>query len=1159
MSLLVTTSDADERFIESCLDSLRSQTYGDLDIVVAIWGSGDGVRALCRRHAAEDVRITCLSKAAADVREAESMALSEARGVYIQFVRGGDQLPPRGVEFLARSMVASDSDLVVGRRKQVLTLSRIVREIRDPLHDHPSRSSTVDTCPAVVTDLGLENRMFRTSFWRSGVSAWSGPRTNLEETVLRATMAATSFDVLDQVAYLDMNRSVGTPVGSLANPLSDLDGWLAEQEVTLTAVSAVGVPSVTEFWVASVLDDDFQALVDRSETASEAEWSALREHAVRLCELAPSAQDMIRAESRVKLWLVIADRQDQVADFSSQRWFENGNKATVVEDGVIFARLPGFRDATWGVPDDVYAMSAAETGLEVVLRSVRWVDSQTIEMTLYVWIDFVGSDPEAKIDVFLVDDESAIRTQLPATRFHAHAVNHLAEHRYQDYASGAVTVAVDATKVAPGKLSALGHSHLEVTLEQGQLRRVGGITRRDERGSAGLLSNRLLAPRRVGDVMVGVEADPDQTALITVRRAGAVRLTHGEISGRRVVGGFTIDELTPHSIRATSSGGKAVTAAVRQEGDRWLFALDIPNIAVSMKSDSPHAAWSLRVLTKDGESLPLGWLDGVDEPWVGIGTGQLVLATSVAGDCELLESQDCLVVDEVNFFESDVPHLEVIGRWLGTSPTEATLTLNSPRTSVQGVRSASAGSWKWDFVLEFDEWGHGAVPLPTGRHTFKVTCGSRPGRIQFSGEVVSTMLDMLDLPTYAARPFRGAGEIGVLLARPIKEDERSPYNQRKLQTQFFASTRALRSDAVYLQSFNGASATDSQIAIHRELRRRHPGWTLFWGIFDRSSWVPDDAVPVVINSREWYDALETCKYLVNNIDFDRWFTPREGQQFLQTFHGYPAKSMGIRLWEAKAFTPRRIAAELSRTSDDWDLILTPAPEMDEHYRREYRYQGAIHSAGYPRDDQLLSPEASTIRESTRRRLGIATGQTVVLYAPTWRDDLATNYRSAEMADHIDLEDASAALGPEFVFLMRGHRFHGKVEGRGVSSARLIDVTHYPEINDLILAADAAVLDYSSIRFDFALTRRPMIFLVPDLATYTGSVRGFLYDFASSAPGPLLDTPNEVIDALRDLTRVERDFAAAYETFHQTYNYLQDGKAAQRVVTAFFDQDSEVGT
>ena len=130
-----------------------------------------------------------------------------------------------------------------------------------------------------------------------------------------------------------------------------------------------------------------------------------------------------------------------------------------------------------------------------------------------------------------------------------------------------------------------------------------------------------------------------------------------------------------------------------------------------------------------------------------------------------------------------------------------------------------------------------------------------------------------------------------------------------------------------------------------------------------------------------------------NIDPDRWFALRPGQRMLQTFHGYPSKSMGIRMWAAKGFTPRRIELELARTSGGWASILTPAPEMDEHYRREYRYDGPISPRGYPRDDVLVSPDAERIREETRARLGIAPGQTAVLYAPTWRDDLATNWRA----------------------------------------------------------------------------------------------------------------------------------------------------------------------
>lgn len=524
------------------------------------------------------------------------------------------------------------------------------------------------------------------------------------------------------------------------------------------------------------------------------------------------------------------------------------------------------------------------------------------------------------------------------------------------------------------------------------------------------------------------------------------------------------------------------------------------------------------------------------------------------GHCELVEAHETLVIEAVQVNEPDGPYIEVVGRWLGEEPKTATLTLTSARTGIvlDPLGRDPDGAHRWGASLSVAEWGRGPLAIPTGRYALGLDCGNRSGRVRLTGQAAESLLAVTDTETYSWRLFQGTADVGVHLGRPVGPEERSPYYQRRLQVACLADERPLRPDAVYLQSYVGASATDSQLAIHRELRRRWPDWTLIWGIHDRSSWVPPDAVPVVMNTREWYDALATCGYLVNNIDFDRWFSPRPGQQFLQTFHGYPAKSMGIRLWEAKSFSPRRIAAELSRTSGDWDLILTPTPEMDEHYRREYRYTGRIHSAGYPRDDDLLGPQAPVTRERTRQLLGIEPGQTAVLYAPTWRDDMATNYRNAAMAEHIDLEDASELLGPEFVFLMRGHRFHGKAGNRGAASARLIDVTHYPEINDLILASDAAVLDYSSLRFDFALTRRPMLFLVPDLASYTGSVRGFLYDFAPSAPGPLLDTADEVVAALQDLPRVSREYAAAYETFHQTFNYLQDGQAAQRVVSAFFE-------
>jgi len=111
----------------------------------------------------------------------------------------------------------------------------------------------------------------------------------------------------------------------------------------------------------------------------------------------------------------------------------------------------------------------------------------------------------------------------------------------------------------------------------------------------------------------------------------------------------------------------------------------------------------------------------------------------------------------------------------------------------------------------------------------------------------------------------------------------------------------------------------------------------------------------------------------------------------------------------------------------------------------------------------------------------------------------------------------------------------KLAGVVSTIAREAFVTGHPEVNDLIIAADAAVLDYSSIRFDFALTGRPMLFLVPDLPSYVGGVRGFLYPFEESAPGPLIEDAEEVVDRLRDLESVRSEYAEAYDRFNARFN------------------------
>jgi CDP-glycerol glycerophosphotransferase len=136
-----------------------------------------------------------------------------------------------------------------------------------------------------------------------------------------------------------------------------------------------------------------------------------------------------------------------------------------------------------------------------------------------------------------------------------------------------------------------------------------------------------------------------------------------------------------------------------------------------------------------------------------------------------------------------------------------------------------------------------------------------------------------------------------------------------------------------------------------------------------------------------------------------------------------------------------------------------------------------------------------------------------------------------------------------VLLVRPHA-HVREPLPGAGDGFVYDVGDYPDVQELLLAADVLVTDYSSIMFDFAITGRPILFFTYDLEHYRDTLRGFYFDFEAEAPGPLVPTSPELIAALRDLAptgAVPAGHAAAYERFRSTHCKLDDGGAAARVV------------
>ncbi|GAA3656055.1 hypothetical protein GCM10022237_15140 [Nocardioides ginsengisoli] len=1135
VTVVLPVSDDGTTRIGTCLDSLKVQTYRNLEILVVRYGAHERVGATVREHAAGDWRIKTRLRVEPTLAAARNAGVEAARGELVIVARSGDDFVHTGIERLVESHQQTRSPVVVGWMREPDIAGWVPDAPYDAAHHTPVRRTTLAQSPVAVTDLGLGNRLFTAELWRSAGLRFTDEQSDGADVALGLLRSTEAFDLISAYTYVPTDRRDGVQVGTAPDVLSGLEKWIARNERTWRQIDALGSVEAREWWLWGVLDTTVPTLIADVERADDTRWVMLRDHVAMLLDAADAeVWSRLSAESRVKLWLLQHDRRTELEEFVAARLFTRGNRPTVVHDGKVWAQLPFHDDPDLGIPAELFEMTADETRLRAMLREVRWTDAGELELTVFAAIDFVHMSDLPKLTCALVERASGARVELPVRQYRDVRGNQ-AGRRHQDFSWGAFVATVPVAEVVAGTTSRRAWE-LDVTVDVDGVVRSGPVPLVDEQGSGGFVARDHLAPRPVPgaeDIVVGLNPRTELVGLWARPDAGP-RLVSLDVAGRAVEGVLAPAGEQVVAVRATQ-GSRQVRGEVTDGG----FRLTLPAALTGQDS------WLVRALAADGRELPVGWPAAAPQ-WLGVGRGEVVATRTDAGNVGLRETDRVLVVDDIAL---DGVDLTVTGHWLGTAPAEARLDLGPVGAPV--VPAATPGAVTARISLTADVWGLGERPLPPAWHWLSVPAGDGSVRALLGETAIDRLHHFLVGDQYVVRLVQSARHAGVELLPAVEPEERVPFGQTSLQAWYAEGDIPLDPNAVYFQSYVGASATDSQLALHEELRRSRPDLTLYWGVASASSWVPEGGVPVVITTRDYYRVLASAGHICMNIDPERWFRKRPGQRLLQTFHGYPAKSMGIRMWEAKRFSPRRIEAELWRTSRQWDLILTPAPEMDEHYRREYDYDGPIHSAGYPRDDVLVGERAAAVRDDTRRRLGIRPGQKAILYAPTWRDDQATNWRAADAVHHLDVAAASRELGSDYVLLMRGHRFHASTAG-GDSATRFLDVTDYPEINDLILAADAAVLDYSSLRFDFALTGRPMVFLVPDLDSYVGGVRGFLYDYAPSAPGPRVDTAEEVVALLRDLDGLQRRTADEMVAFHERFNYLQDGRAAERVAAAFFD-------
>ena len=271
---------------------------------------------------------------------------------------------------------------------------------------------------------------------------------------------------------------------------------------------------------------------------------------------------------------------------------------------------------------------------------------------------------------------------------------------------------------------------------------------------------------------------------------------------------------------------------------------------------------------------------------------------------------------------------------------------------------------------------------------------------------------------------------------------------------------------------------------------------------------------------------------------------RSDTKVIQLWHACGAfKRFGYSL-EGKKYGAK--AAELNAfpRHRNFTYVTVSSPEVAWAYAQAFHMEDrpeAIVPVGIARTDLFFKKKQV---ESARQKLQALTGgrySRFLLYAPTFRGG-ASNASTPPLPDFALIHDA---LGPAWGIVINQHPFIDHRPSIPQQAREYVfDMTGRMGIQELMMAGDICITDYSSIVFEYALLERPMLFFAPDLEEYD-DWRGFYYPYEEMTPGPVLTTSCELADRLRD---IDRKFdKEQLHRFREKFMSACDGHAVERIL------------
>ena len=309
---------------------------------------------------------------------------------------------------------------------------------------------------------------------------------------------------------------------------------------------------------------------------------------------------------------------------------------------------------------------------------------------------------------------------------------------------------------------------------------------------------------------------------------------------------------------------------------------------------------------------------------------------------------------------------------------------------------------------------------------------------------------------------------------------------------------------------------------------------------------------VKLNSKEYKTYIAISKYWFFNYKIPDYLYPKKNQVFVQCWHGTPLKRLGCDLthFDNLLNTVKGMKKRYKIEAKKFSYFLSPSRFASEKFisawnLKEIGKENIIIEEGYPRNDFLFKFTQEDVK-NIKKRLGIENEtRKIILYAPTYRANQHETGVGYVYKEEIDFEKLKSKIGDKYIVLFRPHYFIANRFNFDKYKGFVYNVADIDDVNELYIITDLLITDYSSVFFDYANLKRPILFYMYDLEHYKDYSNGFYLDL-EELQGKIVKKEEDLIEQIKNID-YNNVYDEKYKRFNEKYNYLDDGNASKRVI------------